>query len=144
MHPTRKIEVECIRRRCIVAVTALRTSARACKQRKPARARSSTRSTRCQHASCKKLKAEANHNVTKAADHNKQEVGGDCSGAWIHGSACRMGGTKPMQPNLAAGGPALASLIASPHDMARLTKWRLNRCVSDIVTFLACQQVSMP
>jgi hypothetical protein len=49
-----------------------------------------------------------------------------------------------MQPNLAVGGPALASLIVRPHDIARLAKWRLNRRVFDIVTFSACQQVSMP
>ncbi|KAJ4988638.1 hypothetical protein SVAN01_05929 [Stagonosporopsis vannaccii] len=48
--------------------------------------------------------------------------------------------TKPMDPNLAVGGPALASLIASPHDMARLAHWRVNRGVFDIVTFLASQR----
>lgn len=54
------------------------------------------------------------------------------------------GGTKPMHPNLAVGGPALHSLIASSHDMARLAEWRLDRCDFDIVTFFACCQVSMP
>ena len=49
-----------------------------------------------------------------------------------------------MHPNLAVGGPALASSIVSPHDMARLARWRLHRCVFDIVTFFVCQQVSMP
>lgn len=58
-------------------------------------------------------------------------------------SGCE-GVTKPMHPNLAVGGPALASLIVSPPDMARPAEWRWNRCVFDIVTFDACQQVSMP
>ena len=43
-----------------------------------------------------------------------------------------------MHPSLAVT-PALASLIARSHDMARLAKWRLDRCVFDIVTFDACQ-----
>ena len=49
-----------------------------------------------------------------------------------------------MHPNPAVDGPALDSLIVSPHDMARLAKWRLKRCDFDIVTFFACHQVSMP
>lgn len=77
----------------------------------------------------KKFEAEASQpashlpHVTKAAGHNKQE------GGWVEHAAvpgfrdrrdgCE-GGTKPMHPNLAVDGPASVSLIARPHDMARL------------------------
>lgn len=92
--------------------------------------------------------AEASHLLRCYQGSQPQQTGRWVEKAAVPGFRDRRdgceGGTKPMQPNLAVGGPALASLIASPHDMARLAEWRLNRCVLDIVTFFACQQVSMP
>lgn len=96
-----------------------------------------------------KPKQASSHDVTKTTGHNKQE--GEwglqryltLSGFMDQRDGCE-GGTKPMHPSLAVGGPALTPLIVSPHDMARLVKWRLDHCVFDIVTFFACQQVSMP
>lgn len=88
-------------------------------------------------------KQPISHDVTKAAGHNKQEGEWACGPAAVPGfmdqrDGCE-GGTKPMHPNSAVGGPALVSLIVSPHDIACVAEWHLHRYVLDIVTFCACQ-----
>jgi hypothetical protein len=90
-----------------------------------------------------KPKQASSHDVTKAAGHNKQE------GEWGPRRCLdfSISGHASALPNLVFGGPAncwLSLIVGGPHDMARLAKWRLNHYVFDIVTFFACQQVSMP
>ena len=75
-----------------------------------------------------------------------RKVSRDRGGAWIFRSAgeetrirtSEFSGRRPRKLGW------LSLTVGGPHDMARLAKWRLNRCVFDIVTFFATQQVSMP
>lgn len=99
------------------------------------------------HREAKNFDAEASHAPTmlpRQPAHNKQEGGCRWRCRWCLDSG--IGVTAEIRrirkwvrrPRIGF------SLIARPHDMARLAKSRLNRCVLNIVTSAACQTGFLP